>query len=85
MTSKQRAQVGLELIEEAITELLTLHDGWMSRPDIAKSLGIESSYESGFGGFLSGGLCKKLVADGVLEIRGGGGPGQTTYYRITAA
>ena len=82
MTPHQRAQSGLKQIEDAIVELLTQRGDWVSRPDIARILDIESFYESGFGGFLSGGLCKALVAKGILEHRGGGGPGRTTFYRI---
>jgi hypothetical protein len=84
MTPKERAQRGLKDIEQAITELLGQHGDWMSRPEIARTLDIESFYDSGYMGFLSGGMCKALVAHGVLEAKGGGGPGQTNYYRIKA-
>jgi hypothetical protein len=82
MTPLQRAQSGLKEIENAVIDLLTHYGDWMSRPDIARALDIESCYESGFSGFLSGGICKSLTARGILDHQGGGGPGQTTYYRI---
>jgi hypothetical protein len=82
MTPHQRAQLGLKHLEDAVSELLTRHGDWMSRPEIAGQLDIESYYESGFGGFISGGICKALVERGTLELRGGGGPGKTTFYRI---
>jgi hypothetical protein len=82
MTPHEKAQLGLKQIEDAVIELLALHGDWMSRPDIARELDIESYYKSGHGGYLSGGICKTLVERGILETRGGGGPGQTTFYRI---
>jgi hypothetical protein len=82
ITSNAKAQCGVWLIEQAIVECLTVHGDWMSRPDIARALDIESNYGGAHGGFLSGGICKSLTERGVLQTRGGGGPGQTTYYRV---
>jgi len=84
-TPLSKAQCGLWLIEQAIIEVLTKHNDWMSRPDIAKVLGIESSYAGAHGGYLSGGICESLTERGLLERTGGGGPGLTTYYRIAKA
>jgi hypothetical protein len=81
MTPHQKAQFGLKQIEDAVVELLTFHGDWMSRPDIARKLEIESWYERGHSGYLSGGICKALVERGILETRGGG-VGTTTFYRI---
>ena len=81
MTPKQRAQNGIREIEQAIVDLLTQHGGWMSRPDIAEKLDIESSYEGGHGGYLSGGICKTLVSRGTLEFKQER-PRGTTHYRI---
>lgn len=85
LTPNSKAQCGLWLIEQAIIELLTAHGGWMSRPDIARALDIESTYAEGHGGFLSGGICESLTDRGVLDRKGGGGPGRTTYYQIARA
>jgi hypothetical protein len=87
VTPHNKAQCGLWLVEQAIIELLTQHDDWMSRPDIARALDIESSYGEGHGGFLSGGICESLAQPdrGILERKGGGGPGLKTYYRIAKA
>jgi len=51
MTPHEKAQLGLKQIESAVIDLLTAHGDWMSRPDIAKTLGIESSYAGSHGAF----------------------------------
>jgi len=82
VTPHAQAQAGLKQIEDAIVALLKQHGGWMSRAHIARKLDIESFYKGGHGGYLSGGMCRGLVDQGILETKGGGGPGQKTFYRI---
>jgi hypothetical protein len=81
MTPKQRAQNGINEIEQSIVDLLSHHGDWMSRPDIADKLDIESWYKDGHAGYLSGGICKTLVQKGALDFKQEG-PRGTTYYRI---
>jgi hypothetical protein len=80
MTPKERAQNGIREIEQSIVDLLSQSGEWMSRPDIADRLDIESWYKGGHGGYLSGGICKTLVNRGVLDFKQEG-PRGTTYYR----
>lgn len=79
MSPHDRAQSGLREIEDAVVDLLTQHQDWMSRADIARALDIELSYQ-GHNGYFSGCLCERLEGMGRIEVHPDRRP--ETRYRL---
>ena len=73
MTPQARAEEGIKLLQNALIDLLEERRDWMTRWEVATSLGIQR-----FGEFFVSGLCNDLVDRSLLEFE----TGSKTVYRL---
>jgi uncharacterized protein len=67
MTPKAKAQRGVELIREAMLELLGQHPNGLHHVDIARGLGIEMGYLGGHKNYASQIILHQFVYGGKVE------------------
>jgi len=79
MDPRHKAQEGLKLIYEAITQLLAAHPDGLSHAQIARKLDIEMSY-SGGKNFASQTILHQLVYKGTVQKIG---ERQAAVFRLT--
>jgi hypothetical protein len=60
----ERAQLGLEYIEDAIVTLLTNHPDGLSAAQVAEILGLSTQTSSGHGSQIASGILQMLVGSG---------------------
>ncbi len=64
---KEKAQIGLELLKEAVLELARANPSGVSNSDVASLLGLRSNYGGGSKDYLSYSLLGILLGEGKLE------------------
>jgi hypothetical protein len=64
---KEKAQVGLSLLKEAVLELAKANPGGISNSDAASLLGLRSDYGGGSKDYLSYSVLGILMREGKLE------------------
>jgi len=70
VNTRDRAQVGLELIKEAILEELNAHPHGMTHGEIVQRLGLESDFEGQQRNYLSWSVLGILVGEGKVQYTG---------------
>jgi hypothetical protein len=67
---KEKAEAGLQLMQEAITGLLSNHPEGLTNAQIARELGLQSDYEGHHQGYLSWSVIGLLLNSRKVEKRG---------------
>ena len=70
MMSKQKAETGLQLMQDAVVELLSAHREGLTNAQIANELGLQSDYEGHHQGYLSWAVMGLLLNANKVEKRG---------------
>ena len=70
MMSKQKAERGLQLVQDAILDLLSEHRQGLTNAQIANELGLQSDYEGHHHGYLSWAVMGLLINAHKVEKRG---------------
>jgi len=81
VNTRDRAQVGLELIKEAILAELRAHPHGMSNVKIVQRLGLESDFEGEHSNYLSWSVLGILVGEG--KVRHVGERQNKTYHLVS--
>ena len=69
---KERAQLGLELLKDAVLELAQANPGGVTNSETASLLGLRSDYGGGSKDYLSYSVLGLLMREGRLERKAGG-------------
>ena len=67
---KDKAETGLQLMQDAITGLLSDHPEGLTNAQIARDLGLQSDYEGHHQGYLSWSIIGLLLNSRKVEKRG---------------
>ena len=70
MMSKQKAERGLRLVQDAVLDLLSEHREGLTNAQIANELGLQSDYEGHLQGYLSWAVMGLLLSANKVEKRG---------------
>ena len=70
MMSKQKAETGLQLVQDAVLDLLSEHREGLTNAQIANELGLHSDYEGHHQGYLSWSVMGLLLNANKVEKRG---------------
>lgn len=67
MTPEEQAQHGLKLIKQAIVRLVSQCEEGLANSDIARKLGLQSSFEGQQKNYLSWSILGLLIAEGTIR------------------
>jgi hypothetical protein len=81
VNNHDRAQVGLELIKEAILSELKAHAHGMTNAEIVHQLGLESDFEGQNRNYLSWSILGILIGEGKVRYTG---EGQSKTYHLVS-
>jgi hypothetical protein len=70
MMPKQKAQIGLQLMQDAVMELLSEHREGLTNAQIGNELGLQSDYQGHHQGYLSWSIMGLLLNAKKVEKRG---------------
>jgi hypothetical protein len=66
MTAREKSHVGLDLLKQAILELLQQHPDGLTNIEIARELDLESAFEGGQKNYLSWSILGLLLAENAV-------------------
>src|SRR5262249_8911375 len=72
---REKAQLGLALLKEAVLELAKANKGGITNADASKALGLQSDYKGGSKDYLSWSLLGLLMSEGRMRRENIGGKG----------